>query len=100
MSFRIACPCHDHHPIQDLGSRPEDVAIALNGLSHIVTPELARDLSPELVAMLNHSRPHIRKRAVLAMYKVFTKYPEILPQSMNRLRDKLDDSDPGTLVSF
>ncbi|RPD64688.1 Adaptor protein complex AP-3 delta subunit [Lentinus tigrinus ALCF2SS1-7] len=84
---------------KDLGSRPEEVAIALNGLSHIVTPELARDLSPEIVATLNHSRPHIRKRAVLAMYKVLTKYPEILPQSMNRLRDKLDDSDPGVVAA-
>ncbi|RDX42973.1 Adaptor protein complex AP-3 delta subunit [Lentinus brumalis] len=84
---------------KDLGSRPEEVAIALNGLSHIVTPELARDLSPELVAMLNHSRPHIRKRAVLAMYKVLTKYPEILPQSMSRLQDKLDDSDPGVVAA-
>ncbi len=64
-----------------------------------MTPELARDLSPELVAMLNHSRPHIRKRAVLAMYKVLTKYPEILPQSMSRLQDKLDDSDPGMHIS-
>ena len=72
--------------------------MALNGLSHIVTPELARDLAPEMVAMLNHSRPHIRKRAVLAMFKVFTKYPDILPQSMSRLRDKLDDPDPGRLV--
>ena len=80
---------------QDLGARPEDVAVSLNGLSHIVTPELARDLSPELIAMLNHSRPHIRKRAVLALYKVFAKYPEALPQSMPRLRDKLDDPDPS-----
>ncbi|TBU29793.1 Adaptor protein complex AP-3 delta subunit [Dichomitus squalens] len=84
---------------KDLGSRPEEVAIALNGLSHIVTPELARDLSPELVAMLNHSRPHIRKRAVLAMYKVVTKYPDILPSSMSRLRDKLDDPDPGVVAA-
>ena len=49
--------------------------------------------------MLNHSRPHIRKRAVLAMYKVVTKYPDVLPSSMGRLRDKLDDSDPGLFFS-
>ena len=84
---------------QDLDSRPDDVSIALNGLSHIVTPELARDLSTELVAMLNHSRPHIRKRAVLAMYKVITQYPDVLSSSMSRLRDKLDDPDPGSLSS-
>ncbi|KAI0652531.1 Ap3d1 protein [Trametes meyenii] len=84
---------------KDLGSRPEEVAIALNGLSHIVTPELARDLAPELIAMLNHSRPHIRKRAVLALFKAIIRYPEVLPQSMSRLRDKLDDSDDGVVAA-
>ncbi|PIL31329.1 hypothetical protein GSI_06027 [Ganoderma sinense ZZ0214-1] len=84
---------------KDLGSRPDDVSIALNGLSHIVTPDLARDLSAELVAMLNHSRPHIRKRAVLAMYKVITQYPDVLSSSMSRLRDKLDDPDPGVVAA-
>ncbi|KAI0640096.1 Ap3d1 protein [Trametes polyzona] len=84
---------------KDLGSRPEDVAVALNGLSHIVTPELARDLAPELIAMLNHSRPHIRKRAVLALYKAIIRYPEILPQCMSRLREKLDDPDDGVVAA-
>ncbi|CDO73429.1 hypothetical protein BN946_scf185013.g63 [Trametes cinnabarina] len=84
---------------KDLGSKPEEVAVALNGLSHIVTPELARDLAPELIAMLNHSRPHIRKRAILALYKAIMKYPEILPQCMSRLRDKLDDPDDGVVAA-
>ncbi|KAI9060492.1 Adaptor protein complex AP-3 delta subunit [Trametes sanguinea] len=84
---------------KDLGSKPEDVSVALNGLSHIVTPELARDLAPELIAMLNHSRPHIRKRAILALYKAIIKYPEILPQCMSRLKDKLDDPDDGVVAA-
>ncbi|KAI8990678.1 Ap3d1 protein [Trametes punicea] len=84
---------------KDLGSKPEDVAVALNGLSDIVTPELARDLAPELIAMLNHSRPHIRKRAILALYKAILKYPEVLPQCINRLRDKLDDPDDGVVAA-
>ena len=45
--------------------------------------------------MLNHSRPRTRKRAVLIMYKVFEKYPDIIPRSMTRLREKLEDPDPG-----
>ncbi|KAI0828832.1 Ap3d1 protein [Trametes gibbosa] len=84
---------------KDLGSKPEDVAVALNGLSHIVTSELARDLAPELIAMLNHSRPHIRKRSVLALYKAIIRYPEVLPQCMTRLREKLDDTDDGVVAA-
>lgn len=81
--------------VQDLTSTPADVAITLNGLSHIVTPDLARDLSPELIAMLTHSRPHIRKRAVLVMYKVLAKYPEAAQNGLPRLRERLEDTDPG-----
>ena len=83
--------------LQDLSSSPADVAVSLNGLSAIVTPDLARDLSPELVAMLNHSRPHIRKRAILAMYRVCEKHPQVIQSARPRLEEKLDDSDPGII---
>ncbi|TFK26650.1 Ap3d1 protein [Coprinopsis marcescibilis] len=84
---------------KDLSSTPADVAITLNGLAHIVTPDLARDLAPELIAMLNHSRPHIRKRAILAVYKLVMKYPEAAPQIRTRLEEKLDDSDPSVVAA-
>ena len=45
--------------------------------------------------MLNHSRPRIRKRAVLVMYKAIIKYPDILPHAFTRLREKLEDPDAG-----
>ena len=77
---------------------PADTAITLGGLSHIVTPELARDLSQELIAMLNHSRPHIRKRAILTLYKLLVKYPEAISNARVRLEEKLNDSDPGEQV--
>ena len=81
--------------VQDLNSHPPEVAVALNGLAHIVTPDLARDLSHDLVAMLNHSRSQIRKRAILVLFKVFMTYPEALQHSFPRLREKLEDPDPG-----
>ncbi|KDQ15558.1 hypothetical protein BOTBODRAFT_281134 [Botryobasidium botryosum FD-172 SS1] len=76
---------------------PAEISASVNALSHVISPDLARDLSIDLVAMLNHSRPYIRKRAVLAMYKVFVKYPEALPHSFARFREKLEDSDPGVV---
>lgn len=82
---------------KDLSSSPAEVAITLNGLSSVVTPDLARDLIPEVFAMLNHSRPHIRKRAVLTLYRVCERYPEALSQGIIRLREKLDDSDPAVV---
>ncbi|KAJ7492282.1 adaptin N terminal region-domain-containing protein [Mycena latifolia] len=84
---------------KDLTSTPADISITLNGLSHIVTPDLARDLSPELITMLTHSRAQIRKRAILALYKVMVQYPEALQQGVARLKEKLDDPDPGVVAS-
>ncbi|KAI8876341.1 hypothetical protein K501DRAFT_288949, partial [Backusella circina FSU 941] len=83
---------------KDLASQiPVDIAIALNGLSQIATPDLARDLCPDLVAMLNHSRPYIRKKVVLVLYRIFLKYPEALRLSFPRLKEKLEDPDPSVV---
>ncbi|KAJ7170232.1 Ap3d1 protein [Mycena filopes] len=75
-----------------LTARPDFYArrhsVTLNGLSHIVTPDLARDLAPELITMLTHSRAQIRKRAILALYKVMVQYPDVLPQGVTRLKEK------------
>ncbi|KAG2022853.1 Ap3d1 protein [Coprinopsis cinerea AmutBmut pab1-1] len=84
---------------KDLSSNPTDVAITLNGFSHIVTPDLARDLAPEIIAMLTHSRPHIRKRAIIAVYKLMVKYPEVTPQARPRLEERLEDTDPSVVAA-
>ena len=80
---------------QDLTSNPNDTAISLNGLSHTISPDLARDLSHDVASMLNHSKPHIRKRAVIAVYKTLVKYPEATPFALTRLKERLEDQDPG-----
>ncbi|KAK2461539.1 hypothetical protein APHAL10511_006002 [Amanita phalloides] len=84
---------------KDLSSNPADVAVTLNGFSAIVTPDLARDLSSDLIIMLNHSRPHIRKRAILALHRVYEKYPEVMKNARPRLEEKLDDSDSSVVTA-
>ncbi|CAG8543565.1 9729_t:CDS:10, partial [Racocetra persica] len=76
-----------------------EVGIALNGLSHIVTPDLARDLCQDLVSMLSHSRPYVRKKVVLVLYKLFLKFPEALRLSFPRLKERLDDPDPSVVCA-
>ncbi|KAJ8098858.1 adaptin N terminal region-domain-containing protein [Lipomyces tetrasporus] len=68
-----------------------DVAMAISGLSNIVSPSLARDLAEDLIKMMNHSKPYVRKKAVMVMYKIFLQFPEALRTSFPRLRDKLED---------
>ncbi|KAF8453948.1 adaptin N terminal region-domain-containing protein [Terfezia claveryi] len=78
-------------------SSPYDISLAINGLSHIVSPSLARDLSPELITKMNHSNPYIRKKAILVMYKCFLQSPELLRTAWPRLREGLNDGDPSVV---
>ncbi|TPX33731.1 hypothetical protein SmJEL517_g03404 [Synchytrium microbalum] len=83
---------------KDLSSNNHlETAVALGGLAMIVTPDLGRDLTQDLIVMLTHSRPYLRKRAILVLYKVFLKYPEALRMAFPRLKEKLDDADPSVV---
>ncbi|KAK3755607.1 hypothetical protein QZH41_017603, partial [Actinostola sp. cb2023] len=72
-----------------------DAGVALSGFSCFVSQDLARDLANDVMSLLVSTKPYIRKRAVLLMYKIFLKFPEALRPAFPRLREKLEDSDPG-----
>lgn len=76
-----------------------EVGLAISCLSAIVTRELAQDVVDDLMKMFSHSKPFIRKKAILASYKVFLKYPESLKLNYDRLVAKLDDSEDISVVS-
>uniref|UniRef100_A0A0N4ZAI7 AP-3 complex subunit delta n=1 Tax=Parastrongyloides trichosuri TaxID=131310 RepID=A0A0N4ZAI7_PARTI len=71
------------------------VGVALSGLSCFVTPDLARDLAADVVNLLSSSRPYIRKKAVLLLFKLFLKYPESLRPTFPVLKERLEDDDTG-----
>ncbi|XP_033106774.1 AP-3 complex subunit delta-1-like isoform X2 [Anneissia japonica] len=72
-----------------------DTAVALNGLSCFLTSDLARDLANDIMGLMASTRPYVRKKAVLLMYKIFLKFPEALRPAFPRLKEKLEDPDPG-----
>ncbi|KAJ1898639.1 AP-3 complex subunit delta [Kickxella alabastrina] len=76
-----------------------EVSIALDGLAQIVTPELATDLFDDVMAIVNHSRPYIRKKALVCLYKLVLKHPEGLHDFVPRLKETLDDPDPSVMSS-
>lgn len=71
--------------------------MALNGLSHIVTADLAQHLAADIIGMMNHSRPAVRKKAILVFHSIVQRYPEALDQGWHRLQEKLEDEDPGVV---
>lgn len=59
---------------------------------------MAGRLTGPLSLQMSHTKPYIRKKAVLIMYKVFLKYPESLRPAFPRLKEKLEDPDPGSSI--
>lgn len=79
---------------KDLNSHNHiEVGLALSGIATIVTPNLAKDIVDDIVMKLTHSKPYIRKKAVLALFKVFLQYPESWKGALPRVVEKLDDPD-------
>lgn len=80
-----------------LSPHPALPQLALHGLASLLNPPLARDVSHEISSLLTHSKPQVRKRAVLCLYKVFEYYPESLKDNFSRIRDRLADEDQGVV---
>jgi hypothetical protein len=80
--------------VQDINSSNQyETGIALNALANICTPDLAQDLAADVLALLSSSKPYVRKKAILCLYKIFLKFPQALRPSYPRLREKLEDAD-------
>jgi len=71
--------------------------LAINCLSNIATEDLGQALLPELLHMLNHPSPYIRKKALLCLYKVFLKYPQGLRLSYEKIKLCLEDPHPSVV---
>jgi AP-3 complex subunit delta len=81
---------------KDLNSQhAHESSIALSGLACFMNTDLARDLANEIMTLMTSNKPHIRKKAVLIMYKIFLKYPDALRPAFARLKEKLEDPDQG-----
>ncbi|KAF2077188.1 hypothetical protein CYY_001509 [Polysphondylium violaceum] len=78
-----------------LSANQNEAYLALNCLSNICTPDLARDLANDILTLMNTQKTHILKRAVTVLYKIFLKYPEALRPAFPKLREKLDDPEPS-----
>ena len=76
-----------------------EAALALNCISNVCTHDLGRDLAADVVTLLTSSKPYIRKRAVLTLYKIFLKYPDALRPAFPRLKERLKDDDPSVVCA-
>ena len=73
-----------------------EIGCSINSLANVANKELARDCIGDIVNLINHPRPYVRKKAVLALYKLYIKFPQGLRLTFDKLSEKLDD--PETSV--
>lgn len=69
------------------------VCLALSCLASMVTPDIARDLHTDVLSLLSSSKPQIRKRALLCLFKMFMKYPPGLLTCYPKIKELLSDAD-------
>ncbi|KAA8497312.1 AP-3 complex subunit delta-1 [Porphyridium purpureum] len=77
--------------------RQLDCSLALCTLSKIVTEEMGRECSNDILTLLSSSRPVIRKKALVCAYKLGRVCPEAQAVYLPRLRDAIADSNPAVL---
>ena len=80
-----------------LHSTQYDIGLAINSLANIATKDLARDCISDLVLLMNHNQPYIRKKAVLCMYKLYVKFPQGLRLTFDKLKERLDDAESSVV---
>ncbi|XP_077981677.1 AP-3 complex subunit delta-1-like isoform X2 [Glandiceps talaboti] len=81
---------------KDINSASQyEAGVAMNGLASFISADLGRDLANDVMTLMASTRPYVRKKAVLIMYKIFLKFPEALRPAFPRLKEKLEDPDPG-----
>ncbi|KAJ2258286.1 AP-3 complex subunit delta [Coemansia sp. RSA 454] len=76
-----------------------EVSVALDGLAQVATHELAQDLFDDVLAVMGHVRPYIRKKALVCACRLVGRYAEGLSAFVPLLKDRLDDPDPTVVAA-
>lgn len=85
---------------RDLCSRNVyETGCAMTGLSCFVSNEVGRELFNDVHRLLSSTKPYLRKKAVLLMYKILTVFPDTLIEVLPKLEEKLEDPDQGVQSS-
>ncbi|KAL9006968.1 MAG: hypothetical protein Q9188_000256 [Gyalolechia gomerana] len=86
--------------VTDITSSPiPTVALPLITLPHIITSSLALSLLPDLLPRLSHSTPNVRKKTVVALYRLALVYPATLRPAWPKIKDLLMDSEEDSSVT-
>lgn len=75
------------------------LGLPLMAVPHIVTAELALSVLTELLPRVSHSQPGVRKKTVVALYRLALVYPETLKVSWPKIKERLLDTAENSNVT-
>jgi AP-3 complex subunit delta-1 len=75
------------------------MSLPLVTLPHINTASLALSLLSDLLPRLSHSNPSIRKKTVVALYRLALVYPDTLRPAWPKIKDLLMDEQEDSSVT-
>ena len=78
---------------------PTTITLPLVTLPHINNSSLALSLLSDLLPRLSHSNPSIRKKTVVALYRLALVYPETLRPAWPKIKDLLMDEQEDSSVT-
>lgn len=74
------------------------VALALSALGNIASPELARDLYPDVEKIISCNNNYLKKKAAMVASKIVEKDPDLYEIFLAKVDDLLDSPDHGNLL--
>lgn len=74
-----------------------DNCIALSAVSRLANTEMIPLVLPVVEEKLIHSRPSVRKKAVAALFNIWRKNPDLVPQVPKKFSEALCDKDPSVV---
>jgi len=84
----------------DLNSKNKFIAgLSLCTIGNLATPDMSRDLAPEVDKHLKSGMPYLRKKANLAMARCLTKCPDMVEDFVERVVTLLKDKNHGVLIT-
>lgn len=85
---------------RDLCSRNMyETGCTMSGMSCFVTNEIGRELFNDVNRLFSSTKPYLRKKAVLLMYKILVEFPDTISEVLPKLEEKLEDPDQGVQSS-
>ncbi|KAL8952288.1 MAG: hypothetical protein Q9222_001777 [Ikaeria aurantiellina] len=75
------------------------IALPLVTLPHIITPALALSLLSDLLPRLSHSSPNVRKKTIVALYRLALVHPETLRPAWPKIKELLMHEDEDSSVT-